>query len=96
LSDFSWIQGKSGFGLPFGYVRRIVGLEQNLWAATDAGVARINPESGQVDLIDQGRGLVDNRVFTVATRRGLLAAGNRAHGLALISDAGAVERVAPD
>ncbi|HEV8123738.1 MAG TPA: hypothetical protein VGP80_05830 [Gemmatimonadales bacterium] len=95
LSDFSWIQGKSGFGLPFGYVRRIVGLEQNLWAATDAGVARINPESGQVDLIDQGRGLVDNRVFTVATRRGLLAAGT-AHGLALISDAGAVERVAPD
>ncbi|MEP7324696.1 MAG: hypothetical protein ABI836_02005, partial [Gemmatimonadota bacterium] len=94
LSDFNWIQGRTGFGLPFGYVRRIVGLDQSLWAATDAGVARINPESGDVDLFDQGRGLMDNRVFTVATRRGLLAAGT-AHGLALITDKG-VERVAPD
>jgi hypothetical protein len=94
LTAFSWIQGPTGFGLPFGYVRRVVGLEQNLWAATDAGVARIDPETGQVDLIDQGRGLMDNRVFTVATRRGLLAAGT-AHGVALIT-AGGVERIAPD
>ncbi len=94
LSGFTWVQGQTGFGLPFGYVRRIVGLDQNLWAASDAGLARIDPESGRVDLLDQGRGLPDSRVYTVATRRGQLAAGT-AHGLVLVKD-GNVERVAPD
>jgi hypothetical protein len=93
LSGFTWVQGQTGFGLPFGFVRRIVGVDESLWAATDAGLARISPETGQVDLFDQGRGLPDSRVYSVATRRGFLAAGT-GHGLVLMKD-GAVERVAP-
>jgi ligand-binding sensor domain-containing protein len=94
LSGFNWVQGQQGFGLPFAHVRKIVGLNSDLWAATDGGLARINPENGRVDMIDEGRGLPDNRVYTVATRRGLLVVGT-ARGMAMVRE-GKPERLAPE
>jgi hypothetical protein len=93
LSGFTWVQGEAGFGLPFSRVRRITGLNRDLWTATDAGVARVDPEAGEVSLFDEGRGLIDNRVYTVAARRGVLVVGT-ARGLASIRD-GQVQRLAP-
>ncbi|MEO8201415.1 MAG: hypothetical protein ABI679_12890 [Gemmatimonadota bacterium] len=94
LSGFNWIQGDPGFGLPFARARKIVGLNSDLFVATDGGVARIDPQSGKVDLLDEGRGLPDNRVYTVTARRGVVMVGT-ARGIAAIKD-GKLERVAPD
>ncbi|MEO8295972.1 MAG: hypothetical protein ABI613_10700 [Gemmatimonadota bacterium] len=94
LSGFNWIQGDQGFGLPFARVRKIVGLNANLWAATDGGLGRINPENGRIEMFDEGRGLADNRVYSVATRRGILVAGT-ARGLSMLKD-GKLERLAPE
>lgn len=94
LSGFNWLQGEPGFGLPFAHVRKMVGLNSDLWAATDAGVARIDAQSGRVELFDEGRGLADNRVFTVAARRGVLVAGT-ARGISTLKD-GKVDRIAPN
>lgn len=94
LSGFNWIQGEPGFGLPFAHVREIVGLNADLWAATDGGVARITPENGRIELFDEGRGLPDNRVYSVTARRGILVAGT-ARGISILKD-GKVDRIAPE
>lgn len=94
LSGFTWIQGEAGFGLPFTRVRRIIGLNNDLWLATDAGAARVNPDNGRVEMFDEGKGLADNRVYTVAARRGRLVVGT-ARGLSTIRD-GQVTRLAPE
>jgi hypothetical protein len=94
LSGFTWLQGEPGIGLPFGRVRRILGLNNDLWLATDAGVARVNPDNGRVEMFDEGRGLSDNRVYSVAARRGVLVVGT-ARGLARIRD-NTIERIAPE
>ena len=94
LSGFNWIQGDAGIGLPFSRVRRILGLNSDLWLATDAGAARINPDDGRVEMFDEGRGLSDNRVYSIAARRGVLVVGT-ARGLSTIRD-GAVQRLAPE
>jgi hypothetical protein len=62
LDGFNWIQGEPGIGLPFSRVRRILGLNNDLWLATDAGAARVNPDNGRIEMFDEARGLADNRV----------------------------------
>jgi hypothetical protein len=94
LDGFNWVQGETGIGLPFTRVRRILGLNADLWLATDAGAARVNPDNGRVEMFDEGRGLADNRVYSVAARRGVLVVGT-ARGLSTIRDA-TVNRMAPD
>jgi hypothetical protein len=94
LSGFNWIQGDAGIGLPFSRVRRILGLNNDLWLATDAGAARINPDDGRVEMFDEGRGLSDNRVYSIAARRGVLVVGT-ARGLSTIRE-GTVQRLAPE
>ena len=94
LSGFNWIQGDAGIGLPFSRVRRILGLNSDLWLATDAGAARVNPDNGRVEMFDEGRGLSDNRVYSLAARRGVLVAGT-ARGLSTIRD-GVIQRLAPE
>lgn len=93
LSGFTWELGRPGFGMPFQYVRHLIGLDQDLWAATDHGVARIRPGRDDIELFDQGRGLPDNRTYWVTARRGNLAAGT-AHGIVRIQD-GEIQRIAP-
>jgi ligand-binding sensor domain-containing protein len=94
LSGFNWIQGDAGIGLPFSRVRRIIGLNNDLWLATDAGAARVNPDDGRVEMFDEGKGLSDNRVYSVAARRGVLVVGT-ARGLSTIRN-GMVQRLAPE
>ena len=94
LSDFRTIYGPPATGLPFGRIRQLIGVGLSLWAATDFGIARIDPQSGRVDLIDERRGLPDSRAYSVVARRGWVAAGT-AHGAVRISDSSEVIRVAP-
>lgn len=95
LTEFRTITGSSTFGLHFGQARQLVGQGTSLWAATDAGVARIEPATGRVQLYDEGRGLPDSRAFAVTSRHGMITVGT-AHGLARISDSSGVRRLAPD
>ncbi len=94
LTDFHWSQGPRATGLPFNQVRRLIGTGSALWAATDLGAARFEPETGRIDLYDRGRGLPDSRVLSIASRRGRVAVGT-AHGVALINDSLRIERLAP-
>jgi ligand-binding sensor domain-containing protein len=94
LKDFRSLQGPPAFGLPFTQVRRLAGQGSALWAATDRGLARIASGDGQVDLVDEGRGLPDSRVYAVASRQGRITAGTR-RGVVRVDDSLRVERVAP-
>jgi ligand-binding sensor domain-containing protein len=94
LSGFNWIQGETGIGLPFSRIRRILGLNNDLWLATDAGAGRVNPDNGRVEMFDEARGMADNRVYSLSARRGVLVVGT-ARGLSSIRD-GIVRRIAPD
>lgn len=94
LSDFKWLRGPAATGVPFQQTRRILGVGRTLWAGTDAGLIQISPEDGQMARYDQGRGLPDSRVISLATRRGILAVGT-AHGVVLVDDSTHITRVAP-
>jgi hypothetical protein len=94
LTDFRSIYGPSATGLPFGRVRQLIGVGLSLWAATDYGIARIDPQTSRIDLIDERRGLPDSRAYAVVARRGWIAAGT-AHGAVRISDSSEVIRIAP-
>jgi hypothetical protein len=95
LSEFRTISGSATFGLHFDQARQLVGQGSALWAATDAGVVRVEPASGRVQLYDEGRGLPDSRALAVTSRHGMITVGT-AHGLARIGDSSGVRRIAPD
>ena len=94
LSTFRTVLGPPATGLPFTVVRQMIGLGTSLWAATDGGVARIEPGSERVDIIDDRLGLPDGRVYAITARRGWLAVGT-ARGAARMTDSAAVIRIAP-
>lgn len=94
LDEFETVPGPSAVGTPFNQTRELAGQGKALWAATDLGVARIDPEDGRVQLVDVGRGLPDSRVYSIAARAGRITAGT-ARGLVRVSDSMAVERLAP-
>ena len=94
LKKFRSLQGLPASGLPFAQVRRLAGQGSALWAATDRGLARIATGDGRVDLLDEGRGLPDSRVYTVVARQGRITVGTR-RGIARVSDSLEVERIAP-
>ena len=94
LSEFRTVRGLAATGLPFSQVRRIVGQGRSLWAATDAGVVRIDGEGGDATLVDAGRGMPDSRALSLASRRGRLTVGT-AHGLVRVDDSLGVHRLAP-
>jgi hypothetical protein len=94
LEKFETVPGPSARGTPFNQVRDLTGQGKALWAATDLGVARIEPEEGRVQLVDASRGLPDSRVYSIASRGGRITAGT-ARGLVRISDSMSVQRIAP-
>jgi ligand-binding sensor domain-containing protein len=94
LGQFRTIPGPSATGVPFDQVRELAGQGKFLWAATNLGVARINPADGRVELLDDSRGLPDSRANSIASRSGRITVGTAA-GIARISDSLEVERVAP-
>jgi ligand-binding sensor domain-containing protein len=65
-----------------------------VWAATDFGLARMQPAEERIELFDEGRGLPDSRVYDVAGRHGRIVVGT-AHGLARVDDSLNLVRVAP-
>ncbi|HET7602139.1 MAG TPA: hypothetical protein VFK36_03920 [Gemmatimonadales bacterium] len=95
LRDFRYVQGPPATGLPFATARRVIGMGRSLWLATDQGLARMDPGSGRVDMIDRGRGLPDSRVYDVVSRQGWIGVAT-ARGAARVSDSLEVFRVAPE
>jgi hypothetical protein len=94
LSDFKTLPGPSAVGPPFNQVTELTGQGRSIWAATDLGVSRIDPGDERVQLVDDSRGLPDNRVYAVVSRQGRITVGT-AHGLAQVNDSLRVERLAP-
>ena len=94
FSEFRSLPGPSARGAPFDQVRELAGQGRSLWAATDLGVARVNPVDGRIELVDDGRGLPDSRVNAIASRGGRITVGT-ARGVARIGDSLTVERIAP-
>jgi ligand-binding sensor domain-containing protein len=94
LREFRTVHGLPATGTPFTRVLELAGRGKALWAATDFGLARVDPNEQQIDLFDQSRGLPDSRVFDVVGREGSVVVGT-AHGLARMDDALQVTRVAP-
>lgn len=94
LNEFRTLRGLPASGPPFTRVLELVGQGSALWAATDYGLARVDPADGRIDLIDDVRGLPDRRVYSVASRQGRITAGT-AHGIARVVDSLKAERLAP-
>jgi ligand-binding sensor domain-containing protein len=94
LNEFKTVPGPSAIGTPFNQVRELAGQNRSLWAATDLGLGRFEANDGRIELIDQGRGLPDSRVYSVVSRQGRITVGT-AHGLARVTDSLKVERLAP-
>lgn len=94
LSDFRNVPGPSAVGPPFNQVWDLAGLGAVLWAATDRGAARIDPRDGRVELVGEGRGLPDGRIYSISARQGRVVVGT-ARGVARISQSMVPERIAP-
>lgn len=94
LAEFRSLPGFSAVGTPFNQVRELAGQGRSVWAATDLGVARVEPSDSTLQLVDERRGLPDSRVYSIVSRAGRIVVGT-AHGLARLGDSLKVERVAP-
>ena len=94
LREFRTVRGLPATGTPFGRVLELAGQDKSVWAATDFGLARMQPAEERIELFDEGRGLPDSRVYDVAGRQGRIVVGT-ARGLARMDDSLRVTRVAP-
>jgi hypothetical protein len=94
LKEFRTVRGLQATGTPFDRVIELAGVERTLWAATDFGLARVDPEDGRIELYDEGRGLPHSRVFDVSARVGRIVVGT-ARGIARLDDSLRVMRIAP-
>ena len=94
LGRFTSVPGSSATGTPFSQVRELAGQGKAVWAATDFGVARVEPSDSSLQLVDERRGLPDSRVYSIVSRSGRIVVGT-ARGVARVGDSLHVERVAP-
>ncbi len=94
LSEFRSFPGPSAAGAPFDQIRDFAGQGKSIWAATNQGVARVNPAEGRIELVDEGRGLPGSRAYAVVSRGGRITVGTE-RGIARISDSLEVSRIAP-
>jgi len=94
LGEFSSFPGPSAMGTPFDQARDLAGQGKSLWAATNRGVARLDPSADRIDLVDEGRGLPDVRVYSIVSRGGRITVGTE-RGIARVSDSLEVTRIAP-
>jgi ligand-binding sensor domain-containing protein len=94
LREFRTVQGPPASGTPFTRILDLGGEGAAVWAATDRGVARVNPKEGRIEIVDETRGLPDARVFDLSTRQGRVTVGT-AHGIARVGERLEVERIAP-
>ncbi len=94
LTEFRSFPGPSAMGTPFDQMRELAGQGKAIWAATNMGVARIDPADGRVQMVDERRGLPDNRVYSIVSRGGRITVGME-RGIARISESLDVDRIAP-
>jgi ligand-binding sensor domain-containing protein len=94
LREFRTVHGLPATGTPFSRVLELAGQDKSVWAATDFGLARMEPAEERIELFDEGRGLPDSRIYDVAGRQGRIVVGT-ARGLARMDDSLRVTRVAP-
>ena len=94
LTEFQTFRGLPATGVPFTRVLDLAGLGKTVYAATDYGLAWIEPAEGRYELIDDRRGLPDSRVYTVVARQGRIIVGT-ARGLARMDDSLRIERLRP-
>jgi len=94
LTQFHSYPEQSAVGTPFDQVRDLAGQGKSIWAATNQGVARINPAEGRIELVDEGRGLPDSRTYAIVSRGGRITVGTQ-RGIARITDSLTVDRIAP-
>jgi ligand-binding sensor domain-containing protein len=94
LTEFHSFPGPSAVGTPFDQVRDLAGQGKSIWAATNQGVARVNPADGRVEMLDEGRGLPDRRTYSIVSRAGRITVGTE-RGVARISDSLEIDRIAP-
>ena len=94
LREFRTVRGLPATGTPFQRVLELAGQDRSLWAATDFGLARVDPGEERIELFDVHRGLPDSRVFDVAGRQGRIVVGT-ARGLARLDESNRVTRVVP-
>src|SRR5919112_1651106 len=94
LGRFTSVPGSSATGTPFSQVRELAGQGKAVWAATDFGVARVEPSDSSLQLVDERRGLPDSRVYSIVSRSGRIVVGT-ARGVARVGYSLHVERVAP-
>ncbi len=94
LKEFRTVRGLPATGTPFDRVIELAGRDRSIWAATDFGLARVDPEDGRIELFDEGSGLPHSRVLDVTGRQGRIVVGT-ARGLARMDDSLRVTRLAP-
>ncbi len=94
LREFRTVRGLPATGTPFNRVLELAGRDKSLWAATDFGLARVDPGEARIELLDERGGLPDSRVFDVASRQGRIVVGT-AHGVARMDDSLRMTPVAP-
>jgi len=95
LSDFQVITGPAATGLPFTRVRRLIGVESSIWAASDGGVIRFPTSDPTLyTAYTEGMGVPDRRVLSLASRRGVVVAAT-ARGLARFADTAGAAPLAP-
>ena len=88
------MRGLPATGTPFDRVIELAGRDRSIWAATDFGLARVDPAQDRIELFDEASGLPHSRVLDVAGRQGRIVVGT-VRGLARLDDSLRVTRVAP-
>lgn len=87
LARSETIAGLATSGLPFDAVRRLLLGERALWVASDRGLVRVALPDGTFERFDEGKGIPDQRVLSLAQVRGKLLVGTMA-GIAGENDDG--------
>lgn len=92
LSSTTPFEPRAGSGLGGAAIRRMLAADGALWLATDGGVLRLDPRSGQTRRFTLGDGLPSEDVRCLAPAPDGVWIGTT-RGLAVITTAGGVERV---
>lgn len=84
LQSMRWYEGRGG--LPFARGRAVAAYGRYLWAATDGGLLRLDPETGDVRMLGEADGLPGDDVRALAAGPLGLVVGTR-RGLAVVTEA---------
>lgn len=95
LSQSEVVAGGPTFGLGYAQARMMTGVDRSLYIATDAGVTQVDLASRATRFFNMGKGLPDSRALAVIGQRDDALVGTP-RGLARITAAGLVQRLAPD